>query len=128
MLFFPLSLAFVSCLPNKSLLSSLVLLFDVLKLMFTALEHMFVGVELMFEAVEHKILRSKITFFFRFHQINQPNSDKKQLSFLLNQFMYQGDGSFDISNAPSLLIHYLFNLSTVSMRLFILSVCCQFRG
>ena len=48
--------------------------------MFAALEHMFVGVELMSEAVEHKILRSKITFFFRFRQINQPNFDKKQLS------------------------------------------------
>ena len=40
--------------------------------MFAALEYKFVGVELMFEGGEHKLLRSKNTFYFRFHQINQP--------------------------------------------------------
>ena len=63
--------------------------------MFAALKHMFVDVELMFEAVEHKILRSKITFFLRFHQINQPNFDKKQLSFLSKPEDSTGIGSND---------------------------------
>ena len=52
--------------------------------MFAVLERMFVGVELMSEAVEHKLSRRKNTFTFRFRQINQPNFDKKQLSFIRN--------------------------------------------
>ena len=38
----------------------------------------------MSEAVEHKLLRSKNTFYFRFHQINQSNFDKKQLKYVEN--------------------------------------------
>ena len=58
-------------------------MFDDVKLMFAALELVFVGVELVSDAVEHKLLRSKNTFYFRFHQINQPNFNKKHLSFRL---------------------------------------------
>lgn len=58
-------------------------MFDDVKLMFTALELVFVGVKLVSDAVEHKLLRSKNTFYFRFQKTNQPKFNKNHLSFRL---------------------------------------------
>jgi len=67
-------------------------MFDGVELIFAALELVFVGAKLVFEAVEHKILRYKKSFYCQFHQINQPNFDKKQLSFRLK---LPGDKMFE---------------------------------
>ena len=76
-IFFSLSPAFLSCLPYKCFRHVFVFMFQHGKLIFLGLKHEFLGVQFVFLDVEHNFFRHKDTFYFRFHQINRAEFNKK---------------------------------------------------